>query len=278
MGYAFFLTGVIISLFIGIIAFKADALTKSGTIAAILVGISVFYFGGLDWFLLMSIFFITSMILSRIKNARKEEANKDFAKGGVRDFWQVTANGAIAALSAIAFFFYKDSLFFYSFVAAVSTMTFDTWATEAGILGKSNPFLVTSGKRVRIGTSGAVSLQGTLIGLLGSVVIGVCAYYFFTFFNSPLPGVNIVPSLSLFLLVALAGGFFGSLADSLLGASVQRMYYCTRCKKETECKIHYCSHKTTKIRGIDWFDNDFVNLLASLVGALVGVIVFLFLG
>ncbi len=51
--YTFFLTGVIISLFVGIIAFKADALTKSGTIAAILVGISVFFFGGLDWFLLL---------------------------------------------------------------------------------------------------------------------------------------------------------------------------------------------------------------------------------
>ncbi len=61
----------------------------------------------------------------------------------------------------------------------------------------------------------------------------------------------------------------GSLFDSLLGATVQATYYCPQCGKETERPIHRCGRQPIYIRGWHWLDNDWVNLLASLAGALV---------
>jgi uncharacterized membrane protein len=71
--------------------------------------------------------------------------------------------------------------------------------------------------------------------------------------------------------LAVAGGLAGSLFDSLLGATVQGIYFCERCGKETESPIHRCGQTTRLFRGWPWLNNDLVNLLASAVGGLVAV-------
>jgi uncharacterized membrane protein len=72
-------------------------------------------------------------------------------------------------------------------------------------------------------------------------------------------------------LVGIAG-FVGSLADSVLGALVQGIYYCDSCGKETEKTVHKCGKKTRLLRGFREFDNDAVNFLSTFVG---GAIAFL---
>ena len=76
------------------------------------------------------------------------------------------------------------------------------------------------------------------------------------------------------LAAALAGGLVGSLVDSLLGASVQVMYFCPTCAKETEKPTHGCGTVTQYRRGWRWLDNDVVNFLSSLTGALAATGVF----
>jgi uncharacterized membrane protein len=72
-------------------------------------------------------------------------------------------------------------------------------------------------------------------------------------------------------------GLAGSLFDSLLGATVQQIFYCDTCQKDTERKIHKCGTETRQIRGYAWLNNDMVNLLASLVGGIVAVALWLLL-
>ncbi len=72
--------------------------------------------------------------------------------------------------------------------------------------------------------------------------------------------------------VATVGGLTGSLVDSLLGATVQAIYYCAACSRETERPVHGCGRPTKLIRGWTWLNNDLVNLAASLIGGLVSAL------
>jgi uncharacterized membrane protein len=66
-----------------------------------------------------------------------------------------------------------------------------------------------------------------------------------------------------------ASGLFGSLFDSLLGATVQAIYFCPTEKKETEKHpLHTCGTPTVQIRGLKWLNNDLVNVACSAFGVL----------
>lgn len=270
------LLALIISLALGVYAFRKEALSASGTIAAILVGLFIFILGGTDWFVLLAVFFLSSVFFTRFHESQKSVVVQDFAKGGVRDFWQVLANGGIAALIALAFFYYREPVLYYAFLGVIATVTADTWATELGILGKGKPRLITTGQRVPVGTSGAISSFGTLVSAAGSAAIAVSALLALNLLSSPLAPRSFYYSALLFTITVLSG-VFGALFDSLLGATVQSMYYCVRCKKETEKTLHHCGQKTSHIRGFAWFDNDIVNLASSVAGALVAALLYILL-
>jgi uncharacterized protein (TIGR00297 family) len=79
--------------------------------------------------------------------------------------------------------------------------------------------------------------------------------------------------------VGTAAGLAGSSFDSLLGATVQAIYTCPACAKETERHpFHSCGTPTVPLRGWRWLDNDGVNFAASLVGAVVSVGAWILIG
>jgi len=77
------------------------------------------------------------------------------------------------------------------------------------------------------------------------------------------------------VLAAVVGGMGGVMLDSLIGATVQSLFWCPRCQKETERNLHSCGTSTQPWRGWRWVDNDVVNFLSTLgslaLGALLGL-------
>jgi uncharacterized protein (TIGR00297 family) len=146
------------------------------------------------------------------------------------------------------------------FAAALAAVNADTWATELGVLNPTPPRMITNlGKRVEKGTSGGVSFFGTLASLLGAFIIA-------------LPAAVFADNWSLLLLISFAG-LAGSLFDSLLGATVQAMYYCPTDQKETEKHpLHTCGTQTIHIRGWKWLDNDWVNFACGAFGVVVALL------
>ncbi len=198
-------------------------------------------------------------MLSR-SNGRSDVA----AKGSQRDEKQVIANGGIAALSSLIAGG-GDRTFAIALTAgALSAATADTWATEIGTRSRNVPHLVLSGRAVPRGTSGAVTLQGSLAAFGGALTIASLA----TILIGRRSGWS--RALSVGTGVAI-GGMAGSLTDSILGELVQERRRCTSCEVATEAVIHRCGARTEQIGGIVGLDNDVVNLVCTIVGSLVVV-------
>ncbi|MDH7489915.1 MAG: DUF92 domain-containing protein [Anaerolineae bacterium] len=258
-----FIMGLALSLLIGGLGYRRGALSASGVAGAVLVGTAVFAFGGWGWGVLLVLFFASSSALSRFRARAKERVAEKFAKGTRRDLGQALANGGLGALLAVASTLWPSPLWFAAFVGAMAAVNADTWATEVGVLATRPPRLISTGRRVPPGTSGGVSLLGTAAALAGAACIGAVAALCAWAVGMAAPGA--------YLPGGAVSGLAGALADSLLGATVQGIYWCPACGKETERRMHACGTPTQPLRGRAWLSNDWVNFAASLVGAGVGV-------
>ena len=73
------------------------------------------------------------------------------------------------------------------YCAAFAAANADTWATELGVVSKRQPRLITTFKTVEKGTSGGVTLLGTISALAGAGLIGGVAFLFSpSYYNDPL--------------------------------------------------------------------------------------------
>jgi uncharacterized protein (TIGR00297 family) len=143
------------------------SLTRSGAIAAFVVGTLVFGFGGWRGGLLLVTFFATSSILTRWHAQRKRHPEHC----GGRSAGQVIANGLVAAILAVWFGIAPSLEVITAFAGAIAAATADTWATEVGLLSASLPRLITTWRRVAHGTSGGVTLLGIAAGAVGASLI-----------------------------------------------------------------------------------------------------------
>ena len=119
------------------------------------------------------------------------------------------------------------------FIGAIATATADTLASEIGVLDQ-NPRLITTFQKVNPGTNGAVSVLGTAVGIAGAAVIGIAAYF-----------LGIMPNALSAILVSIISGTVGCFMDSILGALFENQ---------------------------GWITNEHVNLIATIVGAIVGIL------
>ncbi|MGD8473514.1 MAG: DUF92 domain-containing protein [Anaerolineae bacterium] len=267
MNLLWLLLGLFLSAAVASLGYWRRALSRSGVAGAILVGTLIFGFGGWEWGLLLIAFFVSSSWLSHYRKTDKVLVAEKFSKGMRRDIGQTLANGGLGAILAVVYARNPEPLLFAAFVGVMATVTADTWATELGILSRVPPRLITSGDVVPPGTSGGVSTLGTWSSVAGALLIGTVATALVQV-GSLLGGNSWSLRATSYTLLAVVGGLVGALFDSLLGATVQGIYYCAQCAKETESPVHHCGTPAQPLRGWTWLNNDLVNFLASVVGGL----------
>ena len=248
------LAGAFVAAAIALAARRIRSLSTSGALAAVAVGAAAAA-GGWDWAAILIAFFIVSSALSRYRRAYKESrVGAIVEKGGERDAVQVLANGGVFAVAAIAFAVTGAPLWGAIGFGALAGATADTWATEIGTLAGRRPRSVLSFKPLAPGTSGGVTIPGTLASVAGA-----------SFIAALMAAAGWTSSVATAVLV---GGIVGSLADSVLGATIQERRWCDRCASSTERRVHPCGASTRVVGGIRGLRNDTVNVACSVVGGM----------
>ncbi|MDG6919998.1 MAG: DUF92 domain-containing protein [Nitrososphaerota archaeon] len=262
-----FLEGVaefVLVLAVALAAVFARAIDSRGFLASAVVGFAVIYGGGVQWFLIVAVFFILGVGFTLYKYGYKRRLGGAQGKGGARNWPHILANGGVASIIAAWNLLHPGQPLAAMFLGAVSASAADTAATELGLLSRSRPRLITDpSKTVPPGTSGGVSPLGFGGAALASLVIAAIA----------LP-LGMLRDPYVVLPACVAGGLFGAVADSLMGAMVQRKGYCAVCLKPTEALKH-CGEKTKATSGSPFVENNVVNVLSTVAGAASALAIFL---
>ena len=272
-GPLFHLLGVaaLYALAVAVIGYVRGALAPSGVLGAVLVGTPCLALGEQGVAVALVAFFVSSSWLSHLFAERKQALAGLYEKGGERDLSQALANGGAAAVLVIMGWLARDHAMLGGAIGALAAANADTWATEVGgALGGAfggTTRLITTGRTVAAGTSGGVSAEGLVAAAGGSLFIGGVAAGSIYLLGTR---ADLTPSVGQWIMSVGAAGLVGSLVDSVLGATVQAVYYCPHCGVLTERQVHTCGTQTRLRRGVSWVTNDVVNVIAVCVGGLFG--------
>ncbi|MCW3090652.1 MAG: hypothetical protein JWP81_1721 [Ferruginibacter sp.] len=212
---------------------KMNKLTPGGAIAGGVIGCCIFagaFFTGIT---MVGLFFLLGTLATSWKRDTKEKFGAAESNRGRRTAMQVIANGGIAALAGLlsSLFPIHQQIFQLAMASALAAATADTLSSELGMVYGKKFYNMLTFRSDRKGENGVVSLEGALIGVAGSALIAMVYSI----------GFGWGPS---FIWIVIAGTA-GNIADSLLGATLERKQYLT---------------------------NDAVNLANTLTGALSALV------
>lgn len=159
---------------------------------------------------------------------------------------------------------YRSSWLGIAILSSIACCNGDTWASEIGtVVGNADPFLITTRKRVPRGTNGGVTPVGLIVSFFGGAVIGV-VYFLTIWYTTERNVLTVSPPQWPIVLFAGVAGLLGSIIDSLIGATLQ--YSGLDAKGKV---VERPAPDVRHISGIGLFDNHSVNLIASILTALI---------
>ena len=165
-----------LNLIVAFAGWRARTVTVSGAVVGAAIGLAVFVGTGWEGWLMLLAAFLAAAIATRAGFARKAAAGIAEDRGGRRGPGNAIANTGIAAWAALLSAGVPEpQIAKLAMVAALVTSASDTVASEVGKAWGRTTWLVTSFRRVMPGTSGAVSLEGTLGGIAAAALLAVLA-------------------------------------------------------------------------------------------------------
>ncbi|HEX7627652.1 MAG TPA: TIGR00297 family protein [Candidatus Methanoperedens sp.] len=231
---------LVFSFVLGYLSYRARVADVSAMLSATLLGVVIIISSDVNWFFMLLAFFLLGSMFTRYKYNFKLKRGIAEGKGGIRGYKNVFSNSLAALTLAVAYgiFPWHGQVLMAAYLGSVATACGDTLASEIGVTYKGEPRMITTFKKTKPGTDGAISILGEGAAFFGSSVIALLAYI-------------LIPTDLSFVFIVIAGGFIGTNIDSLLGATLQQKGYLT---------------------------NNSVNLAATISGAVVsGLLYYVFL-
>lgn len=193
-----------------------------GFVLAVAMGAAFVLLGlqfGLFFLLTMFVFLLLSAIVTGI--GRRYKARLFGPGKDARGIKNVLANGTAPLIAAVIFFAAArmglgrlEALCVMGFVASVAAITADKFESEIGVFAET-PRMIFTMKKVRRGTSGAVTVLGLASGFLGSLLVALMLILVV----GPLHAIYHTHAAlaSSAVISVLVGGFLGSIVDSMMG-------------------------------------------------------------
>lgn len=185
-------------------------LTFAGALAGGLMGGLVFAGAGFTGLCMLVVFFLLGTGATAFRAAEKGRLQDAFVQKSGRTAGQVLANGSVAALMGLLLLCMPlhAGMWRVMMAASLASAMADTLSSELGVLYGKRFYNCATWKRDERGLDGVVSLEGTLIGVAGAVVVALV--YVLGFGWGAAGGVVVL------------SGVVGNFADSLLGAFWER--------------------------------------------------------
>ena len=181
---------VVLALFLSVRGYRRRSLSYDGACLAFVVGL-VSCAASIKLGLTLIAFFLGSSKVTRIGAERKKKIEDGHQVGGNRNWVQVAANGGLATLLAAYLWLHTtrhgghpelhldfaahplESWLQSAYLCHYACCNADTWASELGVLSRSEPILVTRPwRRVPAGTNGGITWAGTLASAAGGLLMG----------------------------------------------------------------------------------------------------------
>ncbi|MGF7081852.1 DUF92 domain-containing protein [Mucilaginibacter sp. UYCu711] len=206
-------TDIIISIILllsAALSYTAKKLTVAGAITGAFVGILIYKGAGFTGLVMLALFFIAGSWATGWQLNKKAAISAAEQHTSGRTAGQVLANGGVAALLG-AYGWYSPNqatLITLMIAGSFAAATADTLSSELGTVYGHRFLNILTFKKDTRGLDGVVSMEGTLIGLAGALLI---AFLYACSFG-----------WSIAILWIVSAGFIGNLTDSVLGALLER--------------------------------------------------------
>lgn len=257
------LLGFSLSLLIILPAWNRKTLTLPAAIGAVAMGALLYWAGGAVPFAALVLFFLTATVAGRLGKARKRPIEEQVhAKSGGRTLVQVLANGAIPTVCAVLWKLTGFEPLAVACLTSFAAANADTWSSELGMLSRTPPKSILTGKPVRPGLSGGVTALGFAGAAIGSAVITAVSLFHDGGAGSILP-TWLIPA------IVFVGGITGSVLDSVFGDTIQAKFLHPVTRELTEKRL-VNGVKATLQAGWHFVNNDVVNLLSCFGASVLG--------
>lgn len=201
---------VVVTAAFAALAYALGMVSAGGAVGGFVIGAIIYVSLGPQGFTVLALFVVGGSALTRLGYEIKHRSGIAQERGGRRGAKNALANCAVATLCAVLAALTGHEAFTAAFVASLGAAFADTAESEVGQLYSRAPRLVTTLRVVPPGTDGAVSLTGTLAGVVAALLTAVLGF-----------SLGMLESTAATLLVALAA-FFGTVVDSLVGTLARR--------------------------------------------------------
>lgn len=223
--------GAVLNGVLAVLLVATGAADRRGALVGAGLGTAIWAGGGPGAQAVLVLFVATGTAATRLGWRRKSDLGLAERNGGRRGVRNALANLSVAAVAGIFGAVTGDPRYALGLVGALAAALADTLSSEVGQAWGGTPRLVTTGRPVEAGADGGVTWLGSSAGVLGATATAAVAT------STGVLGLEHAPAV-------LVAGVLGGVVDSLLGATLERR------------------------RGLD---NESVNLLATLAGAVVAV-------